>query len=104
MERYRVLLNIYENFTYEDPKCPSGWKGSGCYDITEIKVHAIEMDVVCDMDNLIKVVTEYANTQFEKIKKIYFLETKLLCVCEDAGPEEVLDCKPIRNHDLYRTR
>lgn len=104
MERYRVLLNIFESFTYEDPKCPFEWKGSGCYDKTEKRLHAREAEVWCNnIDDVTKVVREYAQTQFEKIEKIYFLKIELLCVIEEDGPEEVLDWKPIK-HDISRTR
>ena len=38
---FKAFVTVHGEVTYEDPHCPSFWRGSGCYDITEdVKVDA----------------------------------------------------------------
>lgn len=34
LKKFKAKVHIDGIYTIEDPKCPSYWKGSGCYDIT----------------------------------------------------------------------
>ena len=34
MKKFTVSVHLDGTYTVEDPRCPSYWKGSGCYDIT----------------------------------------------------------------------
>lgn len=34
LKKFKVKVHIDGVYTIEDPKCPSYWKGSGCYDRT----------------------------------------------------------------------
>lgn len=47
LKKFKAKVHIDGIYTIEDPKCPSFWKGSGCYDIeiqtwcdTEVEVWA----------------------------------------------------------------
>lgn len=51
LKQYKVKVHIDGHYTIEDPKCPSDWHGSGCYDIdvqvycdTELDVWAVSKD------------------------------------------------------------
>lgn len=51
LKQYKVKVRIDGHYTIEDPKCPSEWRGSGCYDIdvqvycdTELDVWAVSKD------------------------------------------------------------
>ena len=35
LKQYNANVHIDGHYTIEDPKCPSFWRGSGCYDIEE---------------------------------------------------------------------
>ena len=47
LKKFKANVHIDGTYTVEDPKCPSYWRGSGCYDIdihtwcdTEVEVWA----------------------------------------------------------------
>jgi hypothetical protein len=42
LKKFIAKVHIDGVYTIEDPKCPSYWKGSGCYDIT--------VDTWCDTE------------------------------------------------------
>ena len=56
IKKFTVKVHLDGTYTVEDPKCPSYWKGSGCYDIT--------VDTWCDMDVEVWAETEEQARQF----------------------------------------
>ena len=42
LKQYNVNAHIDGHYTIEDPKCPSEWRGSGCY--------VIDVQVYCDTE------------------------------------------------------
>lgn len=34
MKYFEIIANVKGRSSFEDPRCPSQWRGSGCYDVT----------------------------------------------------------------------
>lgn len=91
---YDLLIAVPRHTTYEDPKCPSRWKGSGCYDIDlygwqyfHLKVCArTELEVLdafrTHQESLYK--ETYKDT-FERYKEYSFAESSAREHAEDAS-------------------
>ena len=60
MKRYKVVVALEGEYSYEDPGCPTTWRGSGVYDIS-VKVRQEAECLVCaeDEDQAVQFATEY---------------------------------------------
>lgn len=50
MKEFKVRARIAGTYSYEDPKCPSYWKGSGCYDVTVASWYNVDVTVFAETE------------------------------------------------------
>lgn len=93
MEKYRVWFGYGgEYYAGEDPRCPSEWRGSGCYDIYEECSILAVADIWCKPESIEDLVLdlmrkEYCvSSEYLKIVKYVKIETE-----EDDDLDEYVD-------------
>lgn len=93
MEKYRVWFGYGgEFYAGEDPRCPSEWRGSGCYDIyKECSILAVA-DIWCKPENIEDLILdlmrkEYCiSSEYLEIVKYVKIDTE-----EDDDMDEYVD-------------
>lgn len=86
MNAYKVLFEGIKHYTYEDPKCPWEWRGSGCYDIDVEEKYEGEAVAWCKEDSILNLLYK----EFNDMENIEILT----CECvdsDDRDDEELVD-------------
>ena len=78
INKYIAKMVVEAHYTYEDPKCPSNWRGSGCYDI----------DVPCKRDVDVEVWSN-SYAEAEKLLLAYDYAIDYCVTIDDAWIKEI---------------
>lgn len=88
MNCYKIDVRLRGTVRVEDPKCPAGWRGSGCYDI----------DVDATQDALVYVVAESKGEAFCLVTDFDYLGERM-CELEDIEVISILGMEEIKEVD-----
>lgn len=95
MSWFLIKVRIDGYVYYEDPKCPSRWRGSGVYDISVKKSYYAECVVIAkDEDNAISLVNDesiFSDIEFDRISGIEIISCEKLDDSDDEYTEEYID-------------
>lgn len=79
LKQFKVNVIVYGHYTIEDPKCPSGWRGSGCYDI--------EIETWCDPE---LEVWAHSEEEAEKFAEEYDYANDYVICIDDVIIEDIV--------------
>lgn len=92
MKLFKIELELYGTYTYEDPKCPSYWRGSGCYDIIGEMTQEATAFVYAEREK--EAIELLDRHDFCGSEIDHFEGFKVICVdvdCDDCDEEKGID-------------
>ena len=100
LKQFELKIHLDGHYTIEDPKCPSYWRGSGCYDI-DIQCWAdfpIEVWAV-DEDQAKQLAYDYPSydglTTCAEIETIQVESVRFIKDLQDRGEDEASVIEPV---------
>lgn len=98
IRQYLANVRVDGHYSYEDPKCPSEWLGSGCYDIDvetwcepTVEVWA---NSFAEAEKLVEEY-DYAFYHCVSIDNVQILSIKMIKIMPDRGDDEVGVIEPV---------
>lgn len=88
---YEAKIRLEGTILQEDPRCPSRWKGSGCYDINVACSQAAEVSVAAESEEEARrAIEEFDYGSFRDCEVTYIEDViilKITCNGEDEAEE-----------------
>ena len=93
LKKFMAYVHLDGHYIMEDPRCPSEWKGSGCYDIDVSAMKDIEVEVWAETeDQARKYALDYEYRDISSTVELDAVQVGLVKFVEnlpDRDPEEV---------------
>ena len=92
LKKFMVNVHLDGHYTIEDPRCPWGWHGSGCYDIDIHTWTDLEVEVWAETEDLAeKYALDYAYRDRDSTVELDAVQAEAVKFVEDLpdrDPEE----------------
>lgn len=99
VKEYIIKVHVDGHYTVEDPKCPSQWRGSGCYDIDVDTWCDVELEVWAESESSARSLAEeydYANGYTIDIDDVNITGLQLVNDLPDRDVDEIGVIEPVR--------
>ena len=99
LKQFMVNVHLDGHYTIADPRCPSYWKGSGCYDIDIHSQADLEVEVWAETEDLArKYALEYEYRDTDSVVELDAVQVeavKFVANLEDRDEEETGVIEPV---------
>lgn len=101
LKQFKATVHVDGHYTIEDPKCPSDWRGSGCYDITVNTWFDTELEVWAELEEKAKaMVYDYNFERPEYTVEVDAIQVEKIEFVKDLGDRDLAEAGVIEDFNI----